>query len=285
MKFRRGVKSAANGEVGGIESGVVAEFSGRRRRLSRNQWTLVLVTLLVVLLAVLIGTLANSSVFSISNVRIIIRGDLITDSEVLSFTDAIKGTNYFNVDVERVAKNFESDPNVGVATVTKTFPNTVTITLESARPDYVVLTNFSTLTRVALNERGQPLSGVTIPSFAPIICSSRVQVFADIPGDFTCSQSTKVADVQIELNRINTLLSNWPLVANKILSVYVFNGYGVGIQDSVGDLIYFADANSGINSLKALSRIVASSQLPRPFLIDLSNLKSPFFLPVPAIKG
>lgn len=285
MKFKGRVVPNDGGQSRSGNDGVIADFGGKKRRLSRRQTWIVVATLFVVLFGVLIGTLVNSSLFAISNVRIVIHGKLITGSEVLAFTDSIKGSNYFNVDVEKVAKNFDSDPNVGTATVTKTFPNTVTITLESATASFAVLSNFSTLNRIALNDRGQTLASVTPPATLPMICTSRVQVFSDSATDFSCAQTTKVADVQAVLSRIKAIISNWSITRAKILSIYVFTGYGVGIQDSLGDLVYYANANSVANSSVVLSRIIAGSTLPRPFLIDLSNLKSPFYLPVPSFKG
>ncbi len=285
MKVRVGGRGQSGHDDGGFDGGVIANFVGTKRRLSRRQVALAVMTIFVVLVALLIGALINSSLFAISKVRIVIQGKLISSAEVLSYTDSIKGSNYFNVDVGKIARNFDTDPNIGAATVTKTFPNTVTIDLVSAKAFYDVLTNFTTLSRVALNGRGQPLPGVSPPVALPIICSSRAQVFTDSASDFSCSPMTNVADVQVVLGRISSIISSWSLSQSKILSIYVFNGYGVGVEDSRGDLIYYADANSVANSSAVLARIFSTSQLPRPFLIDLSYLKSPFYLSVPAFKG
>ncbi|MDA8197613.1 MAG: FtsQ-type POTRA domain-containing protein [Actinomycetota bacterium] len=285
MKVRSRERSQKAGESTPLNGALVTKFGGKRRRLTRRQGTTVTLTFVVVLLAIAIGTLLNSSVFAISNVKVTIHGKLITDSEVLTYTEAIKGLNYFNVDVEKIANNFNSDPNIESATVTKSFPNTVSITLESAKPSYVVMTNFATLSRISLNLRGQPINGVSPPSNLPIICSSRVATFTDSASDFDCGPTTKVADVQSILSRISTILNSWPEAKAKILSIYIFNGYGIGVQDGSGDLIYFANENSTPLSLDVLSRLLTSTSFPHPFLLDLSNLRSPFYLPVPALKG
>lgn len=247
----------------------------------RNRHRVLLVVLVCTALAGLgyAGKLLfNSSIFAISKVDMFATNNYLKSALLPMVKRQLNGKNYFSISVNKIETKLLNDPLIATASVVLHFPHTADIYLKGASPQMSLILSNAPLVVAYIGGRYQVISNDAKQIQGTSVCLD-THDFTGLSSDFSCAAKAPLSEYFPYLPRISAIKNGLTRLNDPVESVYICNGYGIGIQDARGRFVYFSDQTSLSRQFSDLASVMVQALPTYREVIDLTVNRHPTITP------